>query len=354
MLSQITPVTPAPPETLPSGVTMKEAPAANVIEQVTGSSLPPVALPDPTNTEPANVAPDFRTAAEALRKDALALLEKGDFAAALALYDQALAHAKDTGDGAFVDWIFACRAAASSRLGPANDDLLELKRILLRAGDPQTSFRAAYTSASIYELRRDYKKALFYNRIACEKAAQTGDVFLLTTSTNQLGNIQVADSRFEEAARAYRRSLELAESAGISAVFPAIAKDNLGYCLLALDQSAEGLKLVHEALDYFEREAETGLTVLPLMDLCFGYLKADRFEESRYFGESGLARIDSECDPTVEKNLLYLLGEACHLSGDAEGAQGYFDRLAALYPEFRNLRAYLEVFDFRNVINLRS
>ena len=31
-----------------------------------------------------------------------------------------------------------------------------------------------------------------------------------------------------------------------------------------------------------------------------------------------------------------------------------FDRLAALYPEFRNLRAYLEVFDFRNVINLRA
>ncbi len=56
----------------------------------------------------------------------------------------------------------------------------------------------------------------------------------------------------------------------------------------------------------------------------------------------------------AEKNLLYLLGEACHLAGDAAAAQDYFDRLAMLYPEFKNLRAYLEVFDFRNVINLRS
>ena len=42
------------------------------------------------------------------------------------------------------------------------------------------------------------------------------------------------------------------------------------------------------------------------------------------------------------------------LGRDDEAARDYFDRLASLYPEFKNLRAYLEVFDFRNVINLRS
>ena len=42
------------------------------------------------------------------------------------------------------------------------------------------------------------------------------------------------------------------------------------------------------------------------------------------------------------------------VSFSADHPAAYFDRLAALYPEFRNLRAYLEVFDFRNVINLRA
>jgi hypothetical protein len=45
---------------------------------------------------------------------------------------------------------------------------------------------------------------------------------------------------------------------------------------------------------------------------------------------------------------------ACPGGGAVVSARDYFDRLASLYPDFRNLRAYLEVFDFRNVINLRS
>jgi tetratricopeptide (TPR) repeat protein len=297
-----------------------------------------------------SVAP--RVKAEALRKDALALLEKGEFDGALELYDHALAHARDAAEPAFVDWIYVCRAAAAAERGPADEELLELKRILLRSGDPETAFRAAYTGAGIYELRRDYRKALFYNRIARQRATELGDPLLVSGSENQLGNIQVADSRFEEAAQAYTRALSA--GAEISPVFQAVTRDNLGYCHLAMDRIADGLELVHDSFAFLESQQATAFTVLPLLDLCFGYLKCDRYEEARYFGEAGLQRADSSGDPSTEKNFLYLLGETCHLSGDTAAAQTYFDRLASLYPEFRNLRAYLEVFDFRNVINLRS
>ncbi len=293
--------------------------------------------------------------AEEFRSSALALLERGDFQASLAEYDRALSAARESGDPSFADWIFSCRAAAAAEAGDAGDELIELKRILLRSTDPQTSFRASYTGARIYELRRDFRKALFYGRIARQHAERTGDPFLVAAAESTQGTLLTVDSRFEEAAAAYRRALDVsAPPANVSPLWRSLWKDNLGYCLLAQGALVEGMELVHESFSYLEGCGAKAHTVFPLLDLCFGYLKMDRHAESRYFGEEGLERAPLGGEPAVEKNFLYLLGEACHLAGDEEAAQDYFDRLASLYPEFRNLRAYLDVFDFRNVINLRS
>ena len=309
-------------------------------------------LASPRMTDAAFAA---RARADEFREKALALLEKGVFAEALAAYDEALREANETGDAAFQDWMFACRAAAAAETGARDEDLLELKKILLRTTDHQTAFRAAYTGARIYELRRDFKKASFYSRLARQHADTLCDGRLLSAARNQLGALLTADSRFEDAAIVYREALAYCAGADpVSQIHGAELTGNLGYCLIGLDSLDEGLRLVHEALDLLEKCGARGFTVVPLMDLCFGYLKANRFTEARYFGEEGLSRLALGGDPGNEKNFLYLLGESCHLGGDAPAAQGYFDRLAAHYPEFRNLRAYLEVFDFRNVINLRS
>ena len=311
-------------------------------------------MPEPIPTKVETVLSP-RELGEALRASALALLEKGDFASSLAEYDRALSAAREADDPSFVDWIFACRAAAAAEAGPADDELVELKRILLRSADPQTSFRAAYTGARVYELRRDFRKALFYSRIARDHAARTGDPFLMAAAAGTEGTLLTVDSRFEEAAQAYRRALEVsAPPAKVSPLWRSLWKDNLGYCLVALGDVAQGLALVHEAFEQLEGKGAKAHTVFPLLDLCFGYLKMDRWAESRWFGEAGLERAPLCGEPSVEKSFLYLLGEACHLGGDEDAARDYFDRLASLYPEFRNLRAYLDVFDFRNVINLRS
>jgi tetratricopeptide (TPR) repeat protein len=298
---------------------------------------------------------EARSAAEASRRDALAHLEKGEFAAALVCYDAALASARETDEPAFVDWIYVCRAAAAAETGPASDELVELKRILLRTREPQTAFRAAYSSAAIYRLRKERSKVFFYANLARRHAEEIGDPRLIGACLNEVGNALAADCRFEEAAAAYRNALErTAREAALLSVPRAQWTDNLGYCLIAQDRIPDGLALVHEALDTLEKEAARGFTVYPLLDLCFGYLKQDRFEEARFFGEEGLSRVAVAGDLEAEKNLLYLLGEACHLAGDVPASQEHFDRLARLYPDFKNLRAYLDVFDFRNVINLRS
>jgi tetratricopeptide (TPR) repeat protein len=301
------------------------------------------------------MAEPARIAAEASRHDALVHLERGEFVPALACYDAALASARETADPAFVDWIYVCRAAAAAETGPASDELVELKRILLRSAEPATCVRAAHTAARVYEVRREFEKALFYNRIARRHAESLGDEAILAHCDNQSGMLLTVDSRFEEAAEIYRRALERTEGReDVSSVFRSVWRDNLGYCLIALERVPEGLALVHEAFDALEKEGAGSYTVYPLLDLCFGYLKSDRHAEARFFGESGLERVPLCGEPAVEKSFLYLLGESCHLAGDDDAARAYFDRLATHYPEFRNLRAYLEVFDFRNVINLRS
>ncbi len=302
-----------------------------------------------------------RAAAEGARQEALLLLEKGEFAPALAAYDRAVEAANGTNDAAFADWMFVCRAAAAAELGPADTELVELKCVLLRSVEPGTSFRAAYTAARIYEIRRNYARAASYNARARSLVSRLGDPLLTGAAENQAGSILAADSRFAEAAASYRRCLELAvatNSALFSPTWRAICQDNLGYSLIALDDVTEGLALVHEAFETLESLGARAYSIIPLGDLCFGYLKSDRYAEARYFGEAALERL---AEPEAagetaasEKNLLYLLGETCHLAGDDGAARGYFDRLASLYPEFKNLRAYLEVFDFRNVINLRS
>ena len=307
-------------------------------------------------------APDSpKAAAEAARREALALLENGAFSPALAAYDRALEAANATNDPAFADWMFVCRAAAAAELGPADKELVELKCVLLRTLDPGTSFRAAYTAARIYEIRRNYARAASYNSRARALVSGLSDPLLEGAAENQAGSILAADSRFAEAAASYRRCLDLADfvSPGVfSPAWRAICQDNLGYSLIALDQVPEGLALVHESFETLEGLGARPYSIIPLGDLCFGYLKSDRYAEARYFGEAAMERL---AEPEAagetaasEKNVLYLLGETCHLAGDEGAARDYFDRLASLYPEFRNLRTYLEVFDFRNVINLRS
>jgi tetratricopeptide (TPR) repeat protein len=299
---------------------------------------------------------ELKAAAEAARSEALALLEKGEFSPALAAYDRALEAANATSDAAFIDWMFVCRAAAAAELGPADKELVELKCVLLRTLDPGTAFRAAYTAARIYEIRRNYARAASYNARARSLVARLSDPLLTGAAENQAGSILAADSRFAEAASSYRRCLDLADV--FSPTWRAICQDNLGYSLIALDQVPEGLALVHEAFETLEALGARAYSIVPLGDLCFGYLKGDRYAEARYFGEAALERLaEPEAageTASSEKNILYLLGETCHLAGDDGAAHGYFDHLASLYPDFRNLRSYLEVFDFRNVINLRS
>ncbi len=303
----------------------------------------------------AEPAVDPRAAAEDARRAALVRLEKGEFAGALALYDEALALARETADPAFVDWMYVCRAAAASELGPAEAELVELKRILLRSRDEQTAFRAAYYSAAIYRFRRERTKVFFYANVARRHAESIGDLRLVGACLNETGNALAADSRFEEAAAAYRDALaRTAVEAPLFSLARAQWTDNLGYCLLSLDRVAEGLGARPRGARHSRARGRARthgvsphgpLLRLPEVEpLRRGPLVRRRRPRARRRGDGRARREEPPLSPR----------RGLPPRGRRPAAQDYFDRLATLYPEFKNLRAYLEVFDFRNVINLRS
>ena len=79
----------------------------------------------------------------------------------------------------------------------------------MRNGDPVNCRIAAYNIARHYELAKNYKKALFYARIALERSEALGRRDWLASSHNLIGNTLLAESLIEQACAEYEQALEL-------------------------------------------------------------------------------------------------------------------------------------------------
>ena len=244
----------------------------------------------------------LRNKAEALRSEAVGHLEKGQFAASLERYDAALGSARETNDDSFVDWIFACRAAAAAeRRG---------RRRRARRAQADSSPRAREPDGLPGRLhRRPHLRA--------EAGLQEGRLLRAPRATARRPDRRSSSprQRREHAGNAPCRGQPVRRSrrmlpARPRHLFPA------GPCSRSCPRTLAGqprvpphrprpvlggTSLVHEALETIERSGATAHTVFPLMDLCFGYLKGDRYEEARYFGEVCLERGSRSPETTVSR-----------------------------------------------------
>src|SRR5947208_224122 len=69
---------------------------------------------------------------------------------------------------------------------------------------------AAYNIARHYELTKNYKKSLFYARIALDRARVLGRREWLASTHNLIGNTLLAESHIDPACHEYEEALELA------------------------------------------------------------------------------------------------------------------------------------------------
>lgn len=318
---------------------------------------------DPQRTDPPRV--DLSSAApprtsslciepfEQLRQEGRRAAERGHLDLAVELFDRALSWAAQEGLDDLVDRAFCGRSAAAIELGGSADAIPRLRTILMRNRDEESCFLAAYNLARAYELAKEYRKALFYARLAKDRAERLERPEWLASSHNQMGNLLLAESYFEEACAEYRSAL--GHLPPVPSVRQALIFDNLGYCAVVKGRYREGFRLLFQSLRYLQRISAERFTCFPHLALCFAYLEVGRYHRAELHGRAAIAVAEAAGDHQSIKNGLYLLGQAAHLAGDLPTAQRTFARLQAeFYPEAGFLPELLLAVDARRLVNLRA
>lgn len=289
---------------------------------------------------------------EEFRERCYSLIEAGRLEEAEAIIRRALAAAQEQGDPRRIDGAICALAAVAIQLGHGDGELPRLREILMRSTDAGNCRLAAYNISLHYEFARNYKKSLFYARIAYDKALQLGRTDWLAYSRNQLGNALLGQSFIDEASLEYQAAVELIPAPG---VWRAIILDNLGYCRVLQKRFAEGYAFLYESLRQLRRFSAERYRVLPHLDLCFAHLETGHYVHARRHGIAAFELAKRFGNAEALKNALYLLGETANLSGDTEIASGYFNRLQRDYfPDSPYLTGFLLAVDVRKLVNLHA
>lgn len=291
---------------------------------------------------------------ELLRKQGGMLVRQGQYVEAERLLREAADVAHQIGDPDLVDRAL-CNVAAiriEHRPDSTADLLPELRSVLVRNGSPESCRLAAYHLARAYESRRDYKKGLFYARIALERtrSLQQPEDDWLATSHNQIGNLLAAESFFDEAIGEYERAL--AAHPDPPAQLKALIEQNIGYCRCVQGDPRGGIELLLRS--YRVLRWNVWLAVRAHLDLSLAYLELEKFRHAIRHGLRGLHQAEELGEAEDFKNALFLLGEASVQLGDEAQARDYFSQLQRFYPETPFLSDFLLATDVRPLINLRA
>jgi len=301
-------------------------------------------------TNPEQDSPAFF---EDLRQRGRDAVKEGQLEDALALFDEALAWAEARGDARLIDRAFCGRTSVALELGEGEGALSDLRQVLVRNNDPENCFLAAYTLGRAYELAKANKKALFYARIARDRALAMGSQEWIASAHNLIGNMLMAESFFDEACREYEEALrQLPDEPSVRL---ALIFDNLGYSYFVQDRRREGFSLLFKSLRMLRRFGASRYEIFPQLSLCFAYMEVGRYERAMRYGRRALRAAETLRDSESIKNALYLLGETANLLNEPARAEVYFRRLQReYYPEADYLPDFLLAIDVRKLIHIKA
>lgn len=277
---------------------------------------------------------------EQLRQQGLEKVRANEPEAALDLFDAAL---EASTDAEASELIRINKAFALISLGRDEVEVQKLPQIVLGRRNPKHVTLACYNLIYKFRLEQRYDRARFYGRIALEGPIE--DESWRVAVLTELGNVEVFDSHFEDAARYYEQAASRLAADPLQQSF---VRHNIGYCTLVSGDPEAGVTMIEEALSIMQDSGLEGFIAEPHLDLALGYLELEKYDLARHHGQLGLetAREDRQI-----RNAHYLLGEIAHYSGDTDTAEIHFEHLCRFYPDFPQLKNLLYAIDLRGVIN---
>jgi tetratricopeptide (TPR) repeat protein len=285
--------------------------------------------------------------AEKLRRVALAKVRAGEVEQALEVYDAAFQLAADE---EMRELITINKADAMIAIERSGAEVQALPTIVMRRRNLRHVYLAAYALVFKHRMEKELKRATFYAQLAFQTAEEANEPLWKVLALNELGSISDMDSKFANAVEFGEQAIalldQLKERQEHDFIY-GLTLENLGASKLLNDQFEEGISLIENALPLITSPMYLAEAYI---DLCFGYLGLENLERARHYGQSAL---ESASEPRQIRNAHYLLGEVAYKAGEIELAELHFDKLAAFYPEFRNLKSLLFAIDLRSMVNIK-
>ncbi len=290
---------------------------------------------------------------EAHKERASEILRRGNLREALLDFEKAHDLARRIGDHDLEDIAFCNRSAVAIRLGKADACVAALRQMLLRTTDPHVARHSAYNLALACDARKDYKKELFYSRIAYRYSVELAEPEHEASALNQIGNALVALNDFADGLEEYRKADSLL--ADDASDRRAVILANLGYCYLLTGRTEEGLRSVVRGLRMARRAMAPAAEGLARLCLSFGQLLIGRPWYGLRHGSKAFQLAEELDDEQSMKYALLLIGEAYKQGGEVRTARECFELLQrSYYPEMPEVPEMLLGVDVCRVINLRG
>ncbi|MEM6793170.1 MAG: hypothetical protein AAF725_04275 [Acidobacteriota bacterium] len=260
-----------------------------------------------------------------LRAEARRAIQSGQLESCLALLDEALAIARDLGDPRLEATAVCNRAAIGISIGETEDHVAPLRTILMRNFGLDTSFAAAYNLAQAYEAQKQYKKSLFYARVARDRALAAENQEFLAKSLTQLGLSLLGESFFDQAAGSFKKSISLM-GPGLNelSVSPRLSH---GYCLVVLGRAREAMGEFYRCLRWMRRSGQQIYRPWAHLFLGCGHLELGRLRHAWLHVRRSLQLAEEMGEDEATKSALMMLGEVERAAGDYQAAYDCFQSL---------------------------